>query len=879
MNRYRAALIIVLSLGCSDISSVKTGDLQIAPEEIVFRELDPGSRVGTSLVEVRNVGDARIGISGMRVEERDERLELSIIDSEDHQGERFLAPGDVEFIDLEWRALDAQADEGRFIVTLADGSEVAVPVRTPDIDPRIRVESEPMGVPTEEGLTVSFLDAAPSEFQAAIITVSSQSIAALDLSTLCLLTPEGDCIDDNRDGGFMICNGRPLEPSGCMPLSPPDSALGFEDEFTFTAFYQPGINDVDRISRQVLVESNARVPTFFISFVGEPCIRMTPSDTCGLCGDGEVNGREECDDGNVNNADECTNTCTLPICGDGVLQGDEECDDGNTNENDPCTNSCTNAVCGDGVVFEGLEACDDGNDDNTDACTDQCQSTGCGDGIVQAGEACDDGNQDDNDGCSNDCVATSCGDMVLQGNETCDDGNQITESCPYGESSCQVCDARCNLVDGATSFCGDTRLDSGSGEQCDDGNALTEPCAYGEMNCTVCDANCQSVAGNTSFCGDGVVDRQNGETCEPNNGSTCDFASGLVFYENSNQVPAQTEDRIYIIDVDGMDETTKADILSQAHLLNFDASFNLNAVTEIEAARQNGNEISSRQYLLLAVLSSDFYDAGGNSPFQHSFQLNNQTSAGNTNYHGIPYDAHWSSPARNVAVTFENIDMFTDGFYSSATITTWIDGGNRIVASNAMGTDDLNLVYNYTLNTVCGAPGGASQCIAAGEEGACTFADATPTDPCETENPPAECDQDPGFGLYVLNPIVTHQCTFLGTPIVNLALSQLDFVEEGNTLRVRVPRNQSQPSFPQNGLTQTPIPQDGTFNATATISGGCQENFRLSGTFTDRSRSEWRGELELCFIETDMVSCSLTTECGPGSCFNYPVSGQRVHTP
>ena len=72
---------------------------------------------------------------------------------------------------------------------------------------------------------------------------------------------------------------------------------------------------------------------------------------------------------------------------------------------------------------------------------------------------------------------------------------------------------------------------------------------------------------------------------------------------------------------------------------------------------------------------------------------------------------------------------------------------------------------------------------------------------------------------------------------------------------------------------------DGNFNATATISGGCQEDFRLSGAFTDNTRSEWSGELELCFIETDGVSCQLTTECGPGSCFNYPVSGQRVGTP
>ena len=51
-----------------------------------------------------------------------------------------------------------------------------------------------------------------------------------------------------------------------MPLLAPTDGLGFEDEYTFTAFYQPGENDVDRVSRQVLIESNARTPSFFVSF-------------------------------------------------------------------------------------------------------------------------------------------------------------------------------------------------------------------------------------------------------------------------------------------------------------------------------------------------------------------------------------------------------------------------------------------------------------------------------------------------------------------------------------------------------------------------------------------------------------------------------------
>ena len=162
-----------------------------------------------------------------------------------------------------------------------------------------------------------------------------------------------------------------------------------------------------------------------------------------------------------------------------MWSSDEECDDGNTNDNDPCTNDCKHAICGDGIVFDGFEACDDGNDIDDDSCSNTCQSAGCGDGIVQDGEACDDGNDDNTDGCTTDCIVVSCGDGVTQGDETCDDGNQITENCAYGEISCMVCDATCNLAPGSTSFCGDTVTNEAAGETCDDGNLALEVCDYG----------------------------------------------------------------------------------------------------------------------------------------------------------------------------------------------------------------------------------------------------------------------------------------------------------------------------------------------------------------------------------------------------------------
>src|SRR5207244_4383518 len=73
------------------------------------------------------------------------------------------------------------------------------------------------------------------------------------------------------------------------------------------------------------------------------------------CGNGEIEGDEECDDGAANSdvlPDHCRTDCTEPRCGDGVVDSDEECDDGNQTDGDGCAADCTvePGVCGNGVV-------------------------------------------------------------------------------------------------------------------------------------------------------------------------------------------------------------------------------------------------------------------------------------------------------------------------------------------------------------------------------------------------------------------------------------------------------------------------------------------------------------------------------------------------
>ncbi len=91
-------------------------------------------------------------------------------------------------------------------------------------------------------------------------------------------------------------------------------------------------------------------------------------------------------------------------CGNGTVDGDEECDDGNDVATDECTTSCTVNVCGDGYLYDGEEECDEGSDNGggcssaygstCTACSTTCNYTTssgdfCGDGVMNGDEYCD----------------------------------------------------------------------------------------------------------------------------------------------------------------------------------------------------------------------------------------------------------------------------------------------------------------------------------------------------------------------------------------------------------------------------------------------------------------------------------------------------------
>jgi len=287
-----------------------------------------------------------------------------------------------------------------------------------------------------------------------------------------------------------------------------------------------------------------------------------------VCGDGSIDGDEECDGSELNHATcerlglgpgvvGCKANCRFDLsgcapgelCGNGELDGAEQCDDGDDNSNsepNACRINCTLASCGDGVVDDD-EGCDDGSANSNfraDACRSDCRPAYCGDGLIDSAEDCDsdklgratcarEGFSGGALACADTCTfdtsgCVTCGDGVADGKDSSDPGYEECDTDDYrgkdctdfgfpggrlGCSQCRIDTTRCGSEPVA---CGNDRIETG--ETCDGTDLDGRSCAdFGFAGGRLaCKSNCSDFdSSRCNSCGNGTI--EGGEVCDDSN--------------------------------------------------------------------------------------------------------------------------------------------------------------------------------------------------------------------------------------------------------------------------------------------------------------------------------------------------------------------------
>ncbi|APR78590.1 Multiple EGF-like-domain protein 3 precursor [Minicystis rosea] len=280
------------------------------------------------------------------------------------------------------------------------------------------------------------------------------------------------------------------------------------------------------------------------------------------CGNGKVEGTEECDDGNLTSDDGCNNDCSFTCIAGNPTR--DHCDDGNAcngietcgadhacapgtalNQGDACDTdricvggNCVDGSCGDGIT-SGTEECDDGNAQSGDGCeagctfsclstdpkrncasTDPCVNNGTCDDVTHTctasaplsnGASCGTGQICVNGG----CVAQQCGDGIPSTGEACDfgtAGNLAGSGCePTCAFSCTTAPNSCddeNPCNGAETCAQVMGPNSTAGQKCAAGTPLPDGTACGGGK--VCKTGVCSTPG--AVCGNGI--KEAGEACD-----------------------------------------------------------------------------------------------------------------------------------------------------------------------------------------------------------------------------------------------------------------------------------------------------------------------------------------------------------------------------
>jgi MYXO-CTERM domain-containing protein len=299
------------------------------------------------------------------------------------------------------------------------------------------------------------------------------------------------------------------------------------------------------VAEQISYTAGADATAYF--FVKRVSGSGTFTCTGGVCGNGKLEGGEQCDDGNQSGADCCTPSCTIANNG-------ASCDDGSK-----CTSgdSCQSGVCtGTQVTCTALDACHDIGVCNpaTGACSTPAKADGasCTDGNqCTQGDACHAGlcvpgaavtcaasDQCHDAGVCNP-ASGACSNPTKANGAVCNDGNACTRSdtCQAGVCTganpvtCTASD-QCHDVgtcDPASGAC--SNPSKANGTTCSDGSACTQTDTCQNGTCTgtnpvVCTAldQCHSA---------GTCDPANGSCSNPlkPNGSVCNDGNACTLVD------------------------------------------------------------------------------------------------------------------------------------------------------------------------------------------------------------------------------------------------------------------------------------------------------------------------------------------------------------
>jgi cysteine-rich repeat protein len=262
--------------------------------------------------------------------------------------------------------------------------------------------------------------------------------------------------------------------------------------------------------------------------------------------------------------------CTAAACGDGVLEGSEQCDWGSKN------------AAGAGCELDCKFSCAKSPDScvTTDLCagTNACATVSAPSGATGGGQMCVKGTPPANGtkcGANNagtcqggSCQIATCGNGTLDTGEQCDFGsgkNTAGSGCePDCQFSCEktptdtcsptdVCTASpvaCTTMTGANNT---------PGQQC---KGATHVAACGDCSAS---GVCVSNACAASKCGDSCVDARAGETCEPPNSATCDAQCHSIACGDGKRSTGEQCDDGNTKNLDGCDSKCK---FEQDHRVN-----------------------------------------------------------------------------------------------------------------------------------------------------------------------------------------------------------------------------------------------------------------------------------------------------------------------